>query len=152
VAVDGDQNGKDRVKVWDVATARRKPLEVEILSLCACFSPSGHTLLVGGGHEEGLILLLDAATGKERATLKGHRSTVYCLAFAPGGKVLASGSHDLTAKLWDWKGGRELATLKVHKGTVLSVAFAPDGKSLATAGGDGVLKLWDLESDKPPPR
>ena len=85
------------------------------------------------------------------ATLEGHTDAVWCVAFAPGGKVLATGSADHTIKLWDAATGKLRTTLKGHADEVLAVAFSPDGKILASAGGDlldtakaGEVILWDV--------
>ena len=71
---------------------------------------------------------------------------VSSVAFSPDGKMLASGSFDQTAKLWNVAGGSELHTLKSDSGYVISVAFSPDGKTLASA--DTTVKLWDVASGK----
>ena len=47
------------------------------------------------------------ATGKEQATLKGHKGRVFSVAYSPDGKTLASGSADKTIKLWDVATGKQ---------------------------------------------
>ena len=47
------------------------------------------------------IRLWETATGKLRRELVGHDSEIMSLAFSPDGRLLASGSHDTTAMIWD---------------------------------------------------
>ena len=67
------------------------------------------------------------------ATLVGHKSGVYSVAWAPDGNTLATASGDNTAKVWSATTHALLATLVGHKNWVYSGAFAPDGNTLATA-------------------
>src|SRR5262249_24188885 len=53
-----------------------------------------------------------------RTTLKGHLGPVFCVAFGPDGKMLASGSNDSTIMLWDVATGIARATLEGHRGRV----------------------------------
>jgi RNA polymerase sigma factor (sigma-70 family) len=82
-----------------------------------------------------------------------HASTIYSIAFAPDGKVVATGSLDNTVRLWDTATGKELARLGWHNGPkivaqVISVAFSPDGKTVASGSNDGTVRLWDPKTGK----
>src|SRR5581483_2064891 len=79
--------------------------------------------------------------GDQLATLAGHDWIVTCAAFSPDGKLLASGSQDGTAKIWDVAARKMVTTLSVAKGSVWSVAFTPDGKLLMTGAADGSVKF-----------
>ena len=61
--------------------------------------------------------------GEEQATLKGHEDEVFCLAFSPNGKSLATGSADWTVRLWNLEKRTEPAVLKGHQGGVKTLAF-----------------------------
>jgi WD40 repeat protein len=75
-----------------------------------------------------------------------HGSDVFCVAFSPDGKTLASGSADHTIKLWDVASGKVQATFSGHTDQVRSLAFSPDGRTLASGSWDRTIKLWDLRT------
>ena len=79
-------------------------------------------------------------TGEEAFTLRGHTKAVLCLAFRPGGKVLASAGDDRVIKIWDATTGQEAQSFRSRL-ACQAVAYSPDGKYLATA--DGSVKLWE---------
>ena len=57
--------------------------------------------LAWSGRGDGLVSVHDATTGAELVRLVGHAAVVRSLAFAPGGRGLATGGADRTVKLWD---------------------------------------------------
>jgi WD40 repeat protein len=62
--------------------------------------------------------------------------------------LLATGSYDHTAAIWDVASGKRLHQLAGHRGIVMSVAFSPDKKTLATASIDGTVKLWEVATGR----
>ena len=64
------------------------------------------------------------------------------LAFSLDGAIVATGSLDGAARLWDARTCQEIQTLLGHGGLVSSVAFSSDGVLLATGASDGTARLW----------
>jgi WD40 repeat protein len=60
-------------------------------------------------------------------------------------KLLATGSADETAKVWDAESGKELLTLNGRRGTVNSVAWSRDGKRLAAASDDRSVQVYAMD-------
>src|SRR5262249_2390286 len=96
------------------------------------------------------IVSAQGKTVAEKMTLTGHNLPVYCLAFSPDGKTIATGSGDWktkasgNAKLWDVATGKVTATLEGFNSQVWGLAFSPDGKWLATANGSGQVRVFEV--------
>jgi eukaryotic-like serine/threonine-protein kinase len=132
------------VKVWD-ATTSPEYRTFSLAGVSRLYSPDGKRL-AGVIWKDNTVKLVDARTGQETLTLKGHTSRIRSVAFSPDRKRLAGASEDNTVKVWDAQTGQELLTLK---GAGSNVAFSPDGKRLASiviAGPVGEVKVWDAQT------
>ncbi|HEY7425903.1 MAG TPA: sigma-70 family RNA polymerase sigma factor [Gemmataceae bacterium] len=141
-------------RLWDAATGKevRQLAADEAGIAAAALSSDGKVLATG--NNRGAIRLWDAATGKELRRCAGSRS-VQCLAFAPDGKTLASGSgalgvtRDLTVHLWDVQSGREINCAgEGHQTGICSIMFTPDGQDIVSSSWDGSIRVWDADAGK----
>jgi RNA polymerase sigma factor (sigma-70 family) len=80
----------------------------------------------------------------EAVPLTGHRGAVNAVAFAPGGKAVATAGADGTVRLWDPSTGTQLHRLPLPDRAV-GVAFSPDATLVvaASAGKVGAVIGWD---------
>ena len=58
--------------------------------------------------------------------LEGHDDAISSVVFSHDSKILATGSCDMTAIIWDITTGRILNKLVGHSNSISSVAFSPN--------------------------
>lgn len=151
---------------WDISTGRRlSSLALHSDTVLAiALAANGQFLASSSFYDP--ITIWDFANGYKRHHLSGHTNRVDALAFRPNltqdgdelpllsslgkgdleGSILASGSGDLTIKLWDVENGIDIRTLEGHAHQIAALAFSPDGTTLASASWDGTVKLWNLKT------
>ena len=112
--------------------------------LHAAFSRDGRTLAVGS-YVANAILLWDVARGREIRRIE--YVGLNCLALAPDGKTLLTGSDNV---LWDVASGNKLRSLSVRYsyGSTAAAAFSADGRTLAVGGGDASVLLFDVATGR----
>src|SRR5690606_5346243 len=96
---------------------------------------------------------------KKQRLLKSFESSTYniaAVAFDASAKLLATGSFDGTARVFDVKTGKEVLAVAGHlenigrglSRDITDVAFTKDGR-LVTAGADATVRFFDIKSGKP---
>ena len=78
--------------------------------------------------------------------LRGHRSYVGDVTYAPDGRFVATASDDGTVRIWETESHAVVATLDDHSSCVNQVVFAPDGSWFATSSCDHTVRTWDLKT------
>lgn len=73
-----------------------------------------------------------------------HNFPFQAIAFHPNGNYIATGSTDLTVRLWDVTSGQLLRIFIECQLPVHCVSFSPDGKYLAAAGEETRIRIFDL--------
>jgi WD40 repeat protein/serine/threonine protein kinase len=151
-----------RVSLWDlsVQSAVQNP-QTEVPSVLqpfldfneiggevwsAMFAPDGrHVLTIGGNDAQ----LWNLESRKPVIRYSPH-GAVASAAMSNDGKLIATGSWDHSAKIWDAATGHAIRKLEGgHTGYINSVEFSADGRELLTASDDGSALIWSVASGKP---
>ena len=99
------------VKIWDSKefTELRSLIPTD-MAYSTAFSADDTKLY--STDETGELAIWSVASGDRLGTWKGHTNAVYHIAISPNGKLLASASHDQTARLWDVETGQVIHILR----------------------------------------
>ncbi|XP_052867143.1 transducin beta-like protein 3 [Anopheles cruzii] len=77
-------------------------------------------------------------------TQLAHDKDINSVCISPNDRLLATGSQDKTAKLWDVSDLSVVGVLRGHRRGIWSVRFSPVDQILLTNAADCTIKLWSL--------
>nr|XP_035129699.1 intraflagellar transport protein 122 homolog isoform X6 [Callithrix jacchus] len=103
------------------------------------FKPDGTQLILAAGNR---LLVYDTSDGTLLQPLKGHKDTVYCVAYAKDGKRFASGSADKSIIIWTSK--LEGILKYTHNDSIQCVSYNPVTHQLASCSSSD-FGLWSPE-------
>jgi WD40 repeat protein len=141
---DGDGNAR----LYDATTFQLlRPLNGGGPFSRTTWSEDSRWLAAATDDDNPVVRLFEARTGKY-SPLGEVQGAVWGLAFAPGGKLLASGGRDRVVRLWDVQKRQLSRHLPGHIKGVTALAWAPGGKVLASGSRDRTVRLWDAGTGK----
>ncbi|XP_019647680.1 PREDICTED: intraflagellar transport protein 122 homolog [Branchiostoma belcheri] len=103
------------------------------------FKPDGSQLIAAAGNR---VLVYDTNDGTLVQPLKGHKDTVYCVAYAKDGKRFASGSADKSVIIWTSK--LEGILKYTHNDPIQCVSYNPVTHQLASCTSSD-FGMWSPE-------
>jgi WD40 repeat protein len=110
------------------------------------FDRDGRVMHCAGGGTTGWMK--DASASQTLGGPIRHGGQIDTLALSADGRILASGSTDSTARLWDTASGKLLGTL-LHQNQVIGLSISSDGQRVLTLGRDDTVRLWNSATSAP---
>jgi len=115
------------------------------------FSRAAVSFLVSGSQDTCLKMwkLTSAQLEEETAltvlhTTIAHEKDINSVCVSPNDKLIATGSQDKLAKIWNSSDLQLLGVLRGHRRGLWAVQFSPADQILASSSTDGTIKLWSL--------
>jgi WD40 repeat protein len=154
----GRGNSPSRLAVFDAATGQKLyQRELPAFYNRVVFSPDGTRLACAALGPT--VLILEAATGRVRRTLKGYTVKAstglpMSLAFTPDGTRLLSLGTDRTVRTWDATLDDEPLVFQTRLSQVDQVAWSGDGRRFAVTGWSSAqpqvaaLQVWARSGQK----
>jgi WD40 repeat protein len=116
---------------------------------CLVFGATSDVLYSGGGGygDDYSIIEWKLAEGREATVtcmLQGHTSDVMGISMSPCGRMMASGSADMTVVVWELTRKSKIRVLESHTNWVNSVAWSGDGGFIASGSVDKTVRVWQV--------
>lgn len=127
-----DTQSADSIRAFDIGADHLRSIR---------YSPDGRHLMTVG--ETGRLHVVDAVSGRARASPRFTEHSVFCVAVHPAGQIAVVGDRAGMVRVIDLDTLTELAAFDAG-GSVMTLEFTPDGRSLLVAALDRPVERWDL--------
>jgi WD40 repeat protein len=130
------------LRLWDLKEGVMLKQMERHSSYVWALAVSHHGKLIASGGENGELVAWDGDTGKPLTQIiKDHTCWIISLDFSPDDTVLATGSYDHTARLWNTETWQEQGNLIKCGALVRCVRYSPSGEHLAIATAHDI-QIW----------
>ncbi|KAF9536575.1 hypothetical protein EC957_010423, partial [Mortierella hygrophila] len=96
--------------------------------------------------DEEFVAVWNIAAAQAGVVLSGHTQQVTAVAFSADSHWIATGSRDLTVRLWDARSGILDRVLEGHTLAVNCLVFSPNSHEILSGSLDGTIRAWDLDT------
>jgi len=133
-------------KLWDIVSGKQLCV-FKMPPHCydLAFSPNGRLLACSSEND---AMLFDIASRKRLHLLRGHKNQADCVEFSPDGRLLATGSHDRTIRIWSVATGQVKHVIAAHRDAIDSLTFSPSGRTIASGGQNGTIAFSHVETGR----
>ena len=147
-----DRDWEATVKVWEAASGKPVCSWAEKSRFyCVTYDPTGRYLVYEGLNHT--VQVREAETGKVAGIIGRHENQIWCMAFSPDHRLLATASSDSSVRVWTWD-PEQMGTEQRPKfilpvrvgGYGNRIAFSPDSRHLATGGEERTVKIWSAQT------
>lgn len=139
----GEDDDERRVKTWHVGTGAETSDQFKYKDLREPFTWSPDGKYVAGHGPELTMVVLEAASGKNAATINGNFGFPTDVEFSPDSSSLLFRGSDEIVILYSLSRKKELRRFTGASG---GSSFSQDGKTIAI-GVKNTIRLWDTERD-----
>jgi WD40 repeat protein len=145
----GYADGQVSLFKLDVAAARAFPSDNGAAVTVSTLSRDGK-LSATDGVEGGkpAIIVRDVASGNVTKKIVAFDGAITALGFNADGTLIAAGSADKTARVFNIAEAKELAKFVGHTNTVTAIAFTNDNNVVASGAADNTAKVWNVSESK----
>lgn len=142
----GHKNGF--VKVLDFVTFKlikdHRLFKKSIVNLL--FSADSKSIIASDSSKQGRIKIFEVTTGEVLNSWKAHGSRVRSINISDDGKMLITGSYDMTVKVWDSNDNKLLKEFTNKSEKYRIVKFSNDSQIIASYSAGKRLALWNFKS------
>jgi hypothetical protein len=147
------------IYLWQVHTGkelRQIRLDKGVILMPLCFSPDGRMLAAWQGDDvrksvfcQNRLVLLEVATGRERASTPEGGNVISAAAFSPDGLTISQACWDRSIHVWEILMARPRHRFQSDQRRIEALSFSADGTRLASAGANATALVWDMSAGPP---